>query len=796
MNKFRLINAFLFVIIAVMSGLAFMTHVNSKNTQELHVSLAEIGHHLIESRDSVVNRFSLRERRNYEVAENLVELEIAAENLFTDSKEFTWFNLTPSKTRVQNIVAQFDGKVREATQTLDILIAMQVANQYEIHTLHDIYKQQFDVTNEDAWLEQHYFEFLTYAVFDGENAKSQNIALFLGRLRESGRKIELLTNKILESHYFEFVEYSEHQLLKIAQSEARLTWVFVLLSIVSLVAIFVLQTQHRVNKLKQLNDDLTEATEKAERGTKAKSQFLATMSHELRTPMNGVLGISQIIASETKEKGTKEHIQIILDSGQHLMTILNDILDFSKVEENKLELEVAPFYLSQVLTPVCSAIQPLIEEKNIQLYVDNKVPENIVFNGDCSRIRQILFNLSGNAVKFTSEGHVLVRTELDDRNKRLLLSINDTGVGIPADKQARIFNSFEQADSSTTRKFGGTGLGLAIVKKLTELMGGEIKIKSVESLGSQFLVELPIPWEEKVQPKTADAPVRAQRENKRNLQILLAEDNRVNAIVAKGFCEKLGHTVEIAENGLIASKKVQENQYDLIIMDNHMPEMNGVEATRFIREKLSVKTLLFAYTADVFREAHDDFIEAGADHVLTKPLQRESFEDALEQFDSRLPTHADKVSKQAGNVVQLHREPIEKLRLTEEELTHSETFESLKQEPEVLVDLLENTVNSFEKSVDNLIEFFMTKDLDVLHNTLHTTKDIAINLGLDTLANQALEIEIQVKSKQIPDIEQLQKLVNRLQVNVHQGQRLIDQFRKQQADSNQLQKGKVNYKEQ
>ncbi|EKO3865106.1 histidine kinase [Vibrio harveyi] len=785
MNKFRLVNAALFVVIAVMAVLACMSHVNSKNTQGLHASLSEIGHHLIEARDRVVNRYSMEERKTYEITESLVELELAAENLCTVFKQSIWFEFTPTKNRVKNIVAQFDGKVRDATQTLDMLIGVQVANQYESLTLHNIYQRQFAAQNDDSWLEKHYFNFLTNAALQGDNPQSQNISLFLNRLRQSERKIELLTNKILESHYFEFVEYSEHQLLEIAQREARLTWVFVLLSIILLVTVFVLQTQHRVNKLKHLNDELTEATEKAERAAKAKSQFLATMSHELRTPMNGVLGISQIIASETQEKTTKEHVKVILDSGQHLMTILNDILDFSKVEENKLELEAAPFNLPQVLTPVCSAIQPLIEEKNIQLYVENEVPENIEFNGDCARIRQILFNLAGNAVKFTSDGHVLIRAELDEQRKRLLLSVNDTGIGIPEDKQGRIFNSFEQADTSTTRKFGGTGLGLAIVKKLTELMSGEIKLKSVESIGTQFLVDLPIPWVEKEQPAMPNTKAEQQQENKRNLHILLAEDNRVNAIVAKGFCEKLGHTVEIAENGLIATKKAQENQYDLILMDNHMPEMNGVEATRFIREKLGVKTLLFAYTADVFREAHDNFIDAGADHVLTKPLQRESFADALKQFASRLPVQND-VSDQAENVVELHREPIERLRLTEEELTHSETVEMLKEEPDALLDLLESIVNDFEKSVDELIEYFMAEDLSSLYSTLHTTKGMALNLGLDTLANQALEIETQVKNKQIPDIEQLQKLINRLQVNIHQGQRLIDRCRKQQTDSNQV----------
>ncbi|ODM59164.1 hybrid sensor histidine kinase/response regulator [Vibrio harveyi] len=785
MNKFRLVNAALFVVIAVMAVLACMSHVNSKNTQGLHASLSEIGHHLIEARDRVVNRYSMKERKTYEITESLVELELAAENLCTVFKQSIWFEFTPTKNRVKNIVAQFDGKVRDATQTLDMLIGVQVANQYESLTLHNIYQRQFAAQNDDSWLEKHYFNFLTNAALQGDNPQSQNISLFLNRLRQSERKIELLTNKILESHYFEFVEYSEHQLLEIAQREARLTWVFVLLSIILLVTVFVLQTQHRVNKLKHLNDELTEATEKAERAAKAKSQFLATMSHELRTPMNGVLGISQIIASETQEKTTKEHVKVILDSGQHLMTILNDILDFSKVEENKLELEAAPFNLPQVLTPVCSAIQPLIEEKNIQLYVENEVPENIEFNGDCARIRQILFNLAGNAVKFTGDGHVLIRAELDEQRKRLLLSVNDTGIGIPEDKQGRIFNSFEQADTSTTRKFGGTGLGLAIVKKLTELMSGEIKLKSVESIGTQFLVDLPIPWVEKEQPAMPNTKAEQQQENKRNLHILLAEDNRVNAIVAKGFCEKLGHTVEIAEDGLIATKKAQENQYDLILMDNHMPEMNGVEATRFIREKLGVKTLLFAYTADVFREAHDNFIDAGADHVLTKPLQRESFADALKQFASRLPVQND-VSDQAENVVELHREPIERLRLTEEELTHSETVEMLKEEPDALLDLLESIVNDFEKSVDELIEYFMAEDLSSLYSTLHTAKGMALNLGLDTLANQALEIETQVKNKQIPDIEQLQKLINRLQVNIHQGQRLIDRCRKQQTDSNQV----------
>lgn len=598
------------------------------------------------------------------------------------------------------------------------------------------------------------------------------------------KKIELLTNELLDHNYFVFVEEAEHSLLDLAQNEARFTWLFVFVAVMLLVGSFLYQLQYRMHNLKQLNSELEAETDKAERAAKAKSSFLAAMSHELRTPMNGVLGISQLIAEETKEPATKEHIKVILDSGQHLMTILNDILDFSKVEENKLELEKAPFHLEQVLTPVCSAIQPLIDEKSIELIVENDVPNNTEFTGDCARLRQILFNLAGNAVKFTNEGHVLIRTELNGEDKQLLIIVSDTGIGIAPDKQGRVFNSFEQADSSTTRRFGGTGLGLAIVKKLTELMGGSISLKSVEGVGTQFIVTLPIPWNESEKPSPQHTPV--QTRSTQNLRILLAEDNRVNALVAKGFCEKLGHAVDVAENGLVAVEKARDNDYDLILMDNHMPEMNGVEATRFIREKLGVKTLLFAYTADVFREAHDHFIAAGADHVLTKPLQRESFADALKQFSARLKVKQTEEVSPASNVLQLQRKPIENLRLTEEELSNSEMLVSLKEHPNELLDLLNSIITDFELAVDDLIENFMQSDFDSLKLTMHTTKGMALNLGLKILASQALELETQLKMNQVPAIEQLQMLINRLQVNIHQGHRLRDELVKAQQNSERV----------
>ncbi|HHI4974279.1 TPA: ATP-binding protein [Vibrio parahaemolyticus] len=784
MNKFRLVNSCLFIAMLVACTFAYMAHINSKSTQQLHSALSEVGHQLIEERDVIVNQYAIKERKNFELTKSLVDIEVEAEKLADTFDNAVWFPISPNRQKIQQTLAKFEQRVIQTTSQLDMLIGVQVENQYALLMLLDIYEEEFSTHIGETQLDKHYVEFFSRDLVNQSGEQSESGANFLGRLHESDKKIELLTNELLDHNYFVFVEEAEHSLLDLAQNEARFTWLFVFVAVMLLVGSFLYQLQYRMHNLKQLNSELEAETDKAERAAKAKSSFLAAMSHELRTPMNGVLGISQLIAEETKEPVTKEHIKVILDSGQHLMTILNDILDFSKVEENKLELEEAPFHLEQVLTPVCSAIQPLIDEKSIELIVENDVPNNTEFTGDCARLRQILFNLAGNAVKFTNEGHVLIRTELNSEDKHLLIIVSDTGIGIAPDKQGRVFSSFEQADSSTTRRFGGTGLGLAIVKKLTELMGGSITLKSVEGVGTQFIVTLPIPWNESEKPSPQHTPV--QTRSTQNLRILLAEDNRVNALVAKGFCEKLGHAVDVAENGLVAVEKARDNDYDLILMDNHMPEMNGVEATRFIREKLGVKTLLFAYTADVFREAHDHFIAAGADHVLTKPLQRESFADALKQFSARLKVKQTEEVSPASNVLQLQRKPIENLRLTEEELSNSEMLASLKEHPNELLDLLNSIITDFELAVDDLIENFMQSDFDSLKLTMHTTKGMALNLGLKILASQALELETQLKMNQVPAIEQLQMLINRLQVNIHQGHRLRDELVKAQQNSEQV----------
>jgi len=306
-------------------------------------------------------------------------------------------------------------------------------------------------------------------------------------------------------------------------------------------------------------------------------------------------------------------------------------------------------------------------------------------------------------------------------------------------------------------------------------MGGEITLNSAVGLGTKFHVSLPITWQVHKATETNSDLISTDEPFNNPLNVLLVEDNRINAIVAKGFCENFGYHVELAENGRIATEYLKTAKYDLILMDNHMPEMNGVEATQFIRQQLGLNTLIFAYTADVFREAHDSFIEAGADHVLTKPLQQESFFDALQQFSSRLPKHANSESTTdiTSNVIELHREPIDKLSLTEEEISQSEVIQSFKENHHDLIVLLKSTSRELEESIDQLIEAYIQQDLKSIKNTLHSVKGMALNLGLNMLAHQLTALEKQIKHQQLPEIDQLQKLINRILVNEHQAQRMI-----------------------
>ncbi|MCG8491290.1 MAG: ATP-binding protein [Sneathiellales bacterium] len=377
--------------------------------------------------------------------------------------------------------------------------------------------------------------------------------------------------------------------------------------------------------LKRWRLRLTEAKKEAEKASRAKSSFLATISHEIRTPLNGILGTAQLMAETRLEKDQREHLRILQNSGQVLLAIINDVLDMSKIDAGRMEIEKTAFKLSNCLTSSTDALRSLAKQKGLKLnmLLDPEVPDYV--KGDPVKLRQILWNLLSNAIKFTEIGHVTVGVSVKEPKRDgkiwLVIYVEDTGAGIRPDRLATIFEAFSQEDETITRRHGGTGLGLAIVKNLVALLQGEISVKSEKGHGTRFDLRLPFhPVPASEIPLEETAPTTPIKSGSRPLNILVAEDNEVNAMIIRAFLEKAGHSVLLVDNGKKAVQAVAEKQPDLLITDIHMPVMDGEEATRRIRQMPMGKNLrIIGLTAEAFADRHRRFLEAGMDDILSKP---------------------------------------------------------------------------------------------------------------------------------------------------------------------------------
>ncbi len=398
-----------------------------------------------------------------------------------------------------------------------------------------------------------------------------------------------------------------------------------------------------ISATKELNEELIAARQRAEAANQAKSEFLANMSHEVRTPLNGVLGMLQLLQLGYLEEEQRTYINLATESGRSLLRVINDILDFSKIEAGKLELAVAPFELQRLLRGVLHTFRDQVLSKGLALHVKvgDTVPERL--SGDEARLRQILFNLVGNAVKFTEQGEVAVEVRRMDMGNslRLEIEIRDTGVGIPLEEQQRIFEPFTQIDGTATRRHQGTGLGLGIVKRLTELMGGTISLHSEPGTGTSFVLELPFEAEEESpSPAFFQAQTRAAAEGPRPLRILLAEDNAVNMLAASRMLEAMGHKVHRVENGLQVLEALQGLRFDCVLLDVQMPELDGLEVTRAIRAgevpKVPRDYYLIAMTAHAMRGDRERFLAAGMDDYVAKPLDMHDLAEVLERVAGRL----------------------------------------------------------------------------------------------------------------------------------------------------------------
>lgn len=395
---------------------------------------------------------------------------------------------------------------------------------------------------------------------------------------------------------------------------------------------------------------LRRAKEAAEESTRAKGIFLATMSHELRTPMNGVLGCTQLLKDTSLTDQQRELIETMHRSADALLTLVNDILDFSKIEAGKMSLEVANVNLRALVGDVTTLAEGLAAQKGLTISqkIDADVPEE--FRGDPIRLRQILFNLVGNAIKFTKQGGVtiaissLTRDVTDESGVVVLQwSVQDTGIGLTPEQQANLFKAYAQAEASTARRFGGTGLGLMICKQLVELMGGTITVNSVSGQGSTFAYTtnlLPAIHRE-ITASSSGTDQRNARDQVGPLRVLVADDNEINQVVACKFLQKLGCQVEVARTGREALEAITRTAYDVVLMDCEMPDMDGYEAAREIRlrEDGTLNHLpIMALTGHTSDEEAQKCFQAGMDRVVTKPVTlpvlRTNLQELLRHTDS------------------------------------------------------------------------------------------------------------------------------------------------------------------
>lgn len=402
-------------------------------------------------------------------------------------------------------------------------------------------------------------------------------------------------------------------------------------------ALLIILLVRQVREANKLRSFAERAQTEAETANKSKSQFLAMMSHEIRTPMNGVLGTASLLHDSSLDTEQRKYVDIIRNSGQALLSVLNDILDFSKIEAGKLTMDVTDVNLPSLVEEVAALVRGGANEKNIEISTDIDGGVSRIVRADPVRLRQVLLNLAGNALKFTEQGSVIIRVRSITAAKgttQLRIEVQDTGIGIPKEQQETLFNEFTQAESSTARRYGGTGLGLAISKRLVHAMGGEIGCRSEPGKGSTFWFEVVVEIGE-ASAENTDVPNidEAHLSNFADARLLLVEDDRINELVATRMLNRAGLSIEVARDGATALDMAALGDYDLILMDVQLPDMDGFEVTRQIREADEGRpgVPILAMTANPMDDNRQACLAAGMDGFIAKPVDRALMIETIDQ---------------------------------------------------------------------------------------------------------------------------------------------------------------------
>lgn len=465
-----------------------------------------------------------------------------------------------------------------------------------------------------------------------------------------------------------------------------------------------------ITEQKRIANELTEAKIFAENAMKAKQQFLSNMSHEIRTPMNAIIGFTKVVLKTEINPKQKEYLSAIKTSGDALIVLINDILDLAKVDAGKMTFEKIPFKLSASISAMIHLFETKVQEKNIRLVreYDKRIPE--VLEGDPVRLHQIILNLLSNAVKFTHQGGITISVMIlseDEEQVMLRFSVADTGIGISDAKLERVFENFQQASSSTSRIYGGTGLGLAIVKQLVEQQGGTVWVESMVDKGSTFSFELPF-------AKTNAevnylAPIEDFDTDFKNIKVLVVEDIALNQLLMKTLLDDFGFERDIAENGKVAIEMLKTKSYDIILMDLQMPEMNGFEATEYIRNTLHSRVPIIALTADVTSVDLDKCEAVGMNGYIAKPVDERLLYSKIINL----------VQKPIARIVAT--EVIEELEATEQKKYTDLAYliKRTKSNPELMIEMISAYLEQTPPLVAIMNESVRSKDWAALQSAVH-----------------------------------------------------------------------------